>query len=244
MTIDEAKFILCAYRPSGRDAQLPAFGDALRMAGADPALGAWFARARAYDAAVAGKLRRVEPPAGLREAILAGARASGQQRGLGRGWAWASGVAAAAALAFVVFSMKTPARPDAGGAPLAAFAISDMTYARHGGRGEPAGALVAALEAKGARMPGPGQIDFDRLMDTGCRTLSFAGRDVIEVCFSRDGTLFHFYVARRDGPPGDSAERGASFISEAEGAAAAWSDRSYDYAVASKAGVDAIRRLL
>jgi hypothetical protein len=243
MTIDEARFILRAFRPGGSDAGLLAFGDALRVADADPELGAWFARSRAYDSAVAAKLRHIEPPAGLREAILAGARASGQQVGLGRAWAWAAGLAAAAALAFVVFSMKTPARPEPG-APLAAFAISDMANARHGGRGEPAGALIAALETAGARVPGPDQIDFDKLRETGCRTLSFAGRDVVEVCFSRDGAVFHLYVVRREGPPGDSAERAASFISEAAGAAAVWSDVRYDYAIASKAGVEAIRRLL
>lgn len=244
MTIEEARFILCAYRPSGSDAGLPAFGDALRMAAADPAVGEWFARSRAFDAAVAGRLRQIEPPAGLREAILAGARASGQQRSLGRGWAWAAGLAAAAALAFVVFSMKAPARPEPGAASFAAFAIGDMANAKHGGRGEPAGALIAALEANGARMPGSGQIDFDRLRETGCRTINFAGRDVLEVCFSRDGALFHLYVARRESPPGDSADNGASFISEAAGAAAVWSDSRFDYAVASKAGVEAIRRLL
>lgn len=243
MTIEEAKFILSAYRPSGSDAGSGAFAEGLRIAAADPALGDWFARSRAYDAAVAGKLRRIEPPPGLREAILAGARAGDTQVSLGRGWAWVAGLAAAAALALVLFSMKSPVRPEPG-AGLAEFAINDMANARHGGSGEPAGALIAQLETTGARIPGSERIDFDKLRQTGCRTLSFAGRDVIEVCFARDGAVFHFYVARREGPSVDFAAGAPSLIAEAAGAAAVWSDARFDYAIASKAGAEAIRRLL
>src|ERR1035438_2132394 len=131
MTIEEARFILSAYRPNGSDSDLPAFGDALRMAAGDPELGAWFARSRAHDAAVSLKLRQIEPPPGLREAILAGARVSDTQRSRAPGMAWIAGLAAAAALAIVVFSMKAPARPEAGTAALAAFAINDMANERH-----------------------------------------------------------------------------------------------------------------
>jgi hypothetical protein len=244
MTLDEAKFILSAYRPSGSDSGMAAFGDALRMASGDPALSAWFAHSRAHDAAVAGKLRQVAPPPGLREAILAGARVSDSQRSRRPGRAWIAGLAAAAAVAVVVLSMKTPVRPESGTAAFGAFAISDMAYEKHGGKGEPAGALISELETKGARMPGAEQIDFEKLRETGCRTLNLAGHDVLEVCFSRNGTQFHFYVARRDGPLGDSIARGPSFITEAAGTAAVWSDNRFDYAIATTAGAAAIRRLL
>jgi hypothetical protein len=242
MTIEEAKFILSAYRPNGRDAGLPAFEDALRMAAADPALAAWFARSRAHDAAVAQKVRGVEPPSGLREAILAGARVS-RNKGRDMSWVWLAGLGAAAALVAVVFSMKAPTRPS-GATAFAAFAISDMANERHGGKGEPASALIAQLQARGARMPTSEQIDFEKLRDTGCRTLNLAGHDVLEVCFSRDGSQFHLYVVRRDGPLGDSVARGPSFITEAAGAAAVWSDARFDYALVSNAGIAAIKSLL
>jgi hypothetical protein len=244
MTNDEAKFILSAYRPDGSDAGNAAFGDALKMAGSDPMLGSWFSLSRAHDAAVAAKLREVAPPAGLRDAILAGASVSGPRTGEGLGRAWIFGVGAAAVLAVVILSMKAPVRPGAAGAAFAGFAINDVVTAKHGGAGEPAGALVAELQTSGSKMPGAGQIDFDKLRDTGCRTISFAGRDVIEVCFVRDGTLFHLYVSRRVEPSGDSGAIGPSFISQAAGAAAAWSDRSFDYVLASTAGTEALRRLL
>jgi len=244
MTNDEAKFILSAYRPDGSDAGSVAFGDALRMAGSDPMLGSWFGLSRAHDAAVAAKLREVAPPSGLREAILAGASVSRPRRSEGLGRAWIVGLAAAAVLAFVIVSMKAPVRPEPARAAFAGFAINDMVAGKHGGTGEPAGALVAELQTSGSKMPGAGQIDFDKLRETGCRTISFAGHDVIEVCFARDGTLFHLYVSRRVDSLGDSEASAPSFISQAAGAAAAWSDRSFDYALASTAGTEAIRRLL
>jgi hypothetical protein len=240
MKSDEAKFILSAFRPDGSDSGNPAFADALKMAASDPMLGLWFERSRAHDAAVAGKLREIAPPAGLREAILAGVRVSGPRRAEGIGRGWIAGLAAAAVLAIVIVSMKQPVRPEAAGADFAGFAINDMLTAKHGGAGEPAGALVAALQTSGSRMPGADGIDFDRLKETGCRTISFAGRDVVEVCFTRKGTLFHFYVCRCQG---DTEARGPSFIAQAAGAAAVWSDRTYEYAVASTAGTEAIRRL-
>jgi hypothetical protein len=51
-------------------------------------------------------------------------------------------------------------------------------------------------------------------------------------------------VTRRDGPFGDSVAKGPSLVAQAAGAAAVWSDRSFDYVLASTAGVEALRRLL
>jgi hypothetical protein len=243
MTTQEAKFILSAFRPNGSDSSNPAFGEALQASAGDPALAEWFARSRAHDAAVAGKLGQVAAPAGLREAILAGARVSARPRGTCARLGWAVGLAAAAALAFVVVTMRAPARPEGAAAAFAGFAISDVANGRHGGTGEPSGALVASLQATGSPMPGPDRIDFERLVATGCRTLSFNGHDVIEVCFLRDGALFHLYVYRNDSPSGDFEGKGPSFIAQAAGAAAVWSDRKFDYAVATSAGADALRRL-
>lgn len=244
MTNEEAKFILGAFRPSGIDTDNPRFGDALRMAGTDPVLGQWFEKSRAYDSAVAGKLRQVAPPASLRDDILAGARQSAGPRGGARRLAWVAGLAAAALLAAVVATMKQPARPGILVPAFASFAIGDAVRDGHFGKGEPAAALVSGLQTLGAPMPSAEQIDFDRLRDTGCRTLSFAGRDVLEVCFVRNGTLFHLYVARIDPARADLSTHGPVFVEQAAGSAAVWSDHNLGFALATKAGVEAIRRLL
>jgi hypothetical protein len=243
MTNEEAKFILSAFRPNGMDTDNPRFGDALRMAGTDPILGQWLERSRAYDSAVAGKLKQVAPPPSLREAILAGARVSAGPRGGMRRLTWIAGLAAAAALAVTLLTMKEPTRPGSLVPAFASFAIADALRDGHVGHGEPSEALITGLQASGAPMPGAEQIDFDRLKDTGCRTLSFAGRDVIEVCFARDGTLFHLYIARIDPSRADLSTKGPVFIEQAGGAAAVWSDHNLGFALASKAGVEAIRRL-
>jgi hypothetical protein len=243
MTSDEAKFILSAFRPDGSDSGNPAFADALKMAGSDPMLGSWFERSRAHDAAVAAKLREVAPPAGLREAILAGARVSGPGRGEWASRAWIAGLAAAAVVAIVIVSMKAPVRPERSGADFAGFALNDMVTGKHGGTGEPTNALIASLEANGSLVPVAERIDFETLRDSGCRTVSFAGRQVIEVCFTRGGNVFHLYVARHGEAQADSGRQGPSFVTQAAGTAAFWSGQAYDFALASKAGTEALRQL-
>jgi len=245
MTTDEAKFILSAFRPSGRDTDNPPFADALRMAGSDPQLGRWLEKSRAYDAAVGAKLSQVNPPVHLRQAILAGARVSARPRGLILRYAWAAGLAAAAALVFAVLTMKGPVRDDAAMTAMAGFAIDDtLTQPAHITHGEPAAAIKASLQVEGAPMPTEAQVDFDRLRDTGCRTLRFAGHDVVEVCFARNGSEFHLYMARRHALAGANEVRVPAFIEKAGAAAVAWSDRSYDYVVVGTTGVEALRKLL
>jgi hypothetical protein len=244
MRTEEAKFILVAFRPGGGDSGDPAFADALRMATEDPLLGAWFSQSRAHDAVVTSKLREIQPPAGLRDAILAGARVGKASRPKMAGWGWVAGLAVAAGLAFAVVSFRSTARPENATTALASFAIDDMLNAKHGSHGDPAGTLVSELQADGSKMPSSDQIDFEKLRDTGCRTLNFAGHDLLEVCFARGGAEYHFYVTRRDGPLGDAVAGGPSFIAQAGGAAAVWSDARFDYAVASTAGVAALRKLL
>jgi hypothetical protein len=244
MRNEEAKFILTAYRPGGGDAGDSAFSDPLRMATEDPVLGAWFAQSRAHDTVVAAKLAEIQPPAGLRDMIIAGVRVGETNRSRGLGWGWISALAAAACVTVAVLFSRNSAPPPSATAVLANFAIDDMLHAKHGSTGAPAGVLVSELQTEGSKMPGADKIDFESLRDTGCRTLNFAGHDLVEVCFARDGAEYHFYVTRRDGPLGDSVAGGPSFIDQAGGAAAVWSDAKFDYAVASTAGVAALRRLL
>jgi len=90
-------------------------------------------------------------------------------------------------------------------------------------------------------MPGAEQIDFDRLKDTGCRTLSFAGR-MHRGGFARDGTLFHLYIARIDPSRADLSTQRAR-VHRAGGGAAAVCPTTPGFALASRRAVEAIRRL-
>ncbi len=83
---NELRLHLSARRPSGQDDADPAIADALARAGADPQTAAWAEAEKQSDASVAVKLREVQPPPGLRDTILAGARV-----GRRRWWQWFEG---------------------------------------------------------------------------------------------------------------------------------------------------------
>jgi|GEM_PF-461875 len=80
---EELRLPLSARRPGGLDDADPAIAEALAKVSNDPQLAAWAAAEQRSDACLAGKLREVQPPPGLRDTILAGARV-----GRRRWWQW------------------------------------------------------------------------------------------------------------------------------------------------------------
>ncbi len=252
MNNTEAKFILNAYRPGGPDAEDATFRAALDQAKSDPALGAWFAREQAHGSAVAAKLREITPPAGLREAILAGGRVSGESlaakpataaRAFWNQPVWLAAAAAVAVL--LVVSVSLWPKRAAANAMLTDFALVDaLEPQNHGGHGDATGAFQAALSKDTTRLAGAMPIDFGALRTNGCRTVSLAGHDVLEVCFKRDGSWFHCYVARVEDFPGARAKAEPSFTQSGKVAAVAWADGTHRFVVASVAGRAAVQRLL
>lgn len=242
MSNNEAKFLLGAYRANGRDAEDALFGAALAQARADPVLGAWFARAQTHDAAIAGKLRAVTPPAGLREAILTGARASTAKRS--RWLSPAPWLALAAGVAVLLSATVAlwPKRAAADAAHFSAFAIEDTAHERHGGHGAASGALQAVLGQPANRLGAGLAVNFAQLKATGCRTVSFAGHDVLEVCFQRDGRWFHCYIGRRSDFP--TLRANPTFTERAQLASAAWADAGHVFVVVGDSGLEAVKRLL
>jgi hypothetical protein len=244
MSNTEAKFILGAYRADGSDAGNAMFSVALAQARTDPALGAWFARAQAHDAAMAAKLREVAPPAGLREAILAGARASRAPRTERRFPTMWLALAASVAVLLTATLALWPSRAAAGTAQLSAFAIDDTAHGKHGSHGEAAGALQVLLSQPSNRLSAGLPVDFATLRATGCRTLNFAGHDVLEVCFQRDGVWFHCYIVNNADFPSMAKETATDFEQQAGFGSASWSDGVHRFVVVSSAGLDAVKRLL
>lgn len=247
MNNTEAKFVLDAYRPNGADAGDPAMAGPLAQTNVDPALGAWFAREQAHAAAIAAKLRDVTPPAGLRDAILAGAKVSAAPvtRGARPLAAWLAVAAAIVLLAAGGMAWWWPWRDAAAHGDLVAFAAKDTErHLLHGGHGAPAGELQRVLAEPTRRLATEAlPVDFTALRGSGCRVLSVGGREVLEVCFRRDGHWFHCYVARRgDFPALASAEP----VLSAHGPmhVASWADAAHVYVLATQAGRSAIGRLL
>lgn len=246
MSNDEARFVLAACRPSGRDAGDPAMAGALEQAKNDPALGAWFAREQAHGFAMAAKLREIAPPAGLREAILAGARASGGAVAPRRArWAQPVWLAAAAAVAMLLSLAAWWRLAPVGGASFEEFAVN---FVDRGFLLQKRSANLAELKSwlAGQRGPLPETLpaEFARLRALGCRKLDFQGRDVSLVCFERGGKEFHLFVLRREDGPGAPAGAAPRFSDRGKLVAAAWSDAKNHYVVVSDAEMDPVKRLL
>ncbi|HVU33171.1 MAG TPA: hypothetical protein VHE61_07030 [Opitutaceae bacterium] len=244
MSNNEAKFLLNACRPNGRDASDPAFAAAMAQARSDPALGAWFAQEQAHGAAVAAKLQEIAPPPGLREAILAGGRATQRAAAVRPRRPMVTWGALAACFAALIAASVAlwPARAPAANA-LTSFALYDVAYGRHGGRGEATAELAQQLGSPATHLSAGLPIDFSRLKNTGCRTLQVAGHSVLEVCFVRNGAEFHCYIGRAaDFHVG--APAAVQFVQQAGLTAAAWTKGSYRFVVVGGAGLDAVKRLL
>jgi hypothetical protein len=241
----EAKFILQAYRPDGADAGDPAFAAALEQTRTDPALHEWFSREQALDAAISAKLGQIQPPAGLREAILAGGRvtSSGATR---RSW-WQQPVFMAAASIAVLFALGLALWPRSAAASpdFAEFALADTMHGpRHEGHGAGSTSLQAMLSEPATRLSGGLPVDFETLRQTGCRTVSFADRPVLEVCFKRDGAWFHCYIARRADFPALAAVLTPVLADRNGASVASWADAAHVFVVVSKTGRAPLARLL
>ncbi|MBI3886747.1 MAG: hypothetical protein HY302_13600 [Opitutae bacterium] len=247
MTNDEAKFILNAYRPSGSDANDATFCAALDQAKLDPALGVWFKWQQSFDRAMTAKLGQAQPPAGLREAILAGAKLSRPETTSRRWWNQPAVVALAASVAvlFAVTAGLLGPRTAAANTGLAEFALADALHSDlHGGHGPGEAELRAMLGQPDLPLSHGLSVDFAGMRASGCRTLNYEGHDLIEVCFKRNGAWFHCYVARRVDFP-ELTDSAKPMIIDRKGAVvAAWTDEANIYLVAGKTGAAALRQLL
>jgi hypothetical protein len=237
MNTTEAKFILQARRPDGSDDADPRFSQALEQARRDPALGEWLTREQAFDASVAEKLRAVQPPADLRAAILAGARASRPVPFWRRPQVLA--MAAGVAIVFGLVAAWPAMRPAAEVDQLALGVMNEVgSAAHHAAMPVPRGELRTVLSDPATRLASGLPMDFDQLKADGCRSVKIGGRDVLEVCFERGGSGFHIYVAKRGDFKGDSAPM---FRERGTVASVAWMDAKHAYVLVSPDGAAALR---
>lgn len=247
MKNQEAKFILGAYRANGQDADDPMFAEALSQAQRDPELQGWLHQHQAFDTAVAGKLRDVVPPAELREAILAGARASRPRSAWWTNRAWLAAAAAVLIIASVsVVTTRSKSAPSL--SELTAFALQDLANAHdeHVGFPPEFAALqdqLATARSSVATAAAAG-VDLDELRRKNCRSVRIGGREVFEICFRRDGTWYHLYAARREDFAPGSARPDELLASHGEFAGTAWADAKHVYALVTSGGEAALRRLI
>jgi hypothetical protein len=242
MNNQEARFILRAYRPDGQDAGDPLFAEALVQARHDPALRRWLEREQAVDTEISRALCTVAPPPALRETILMGARAGRTQRAWWREPVWLS----AAALLVILASVggwwfnRSVSRPVGG--ELASFLLRDVAEhgPEHTGHQPALAAIQSALEESGSHLAA--RASALQLPAHGCRTIHFAGREIFEVCFERNGAWYHLYVTRSAADDGFTGE--PRFVGEGKVVAATWVAGQHSYALVASNGAEALRRLL
>ncbi|OIR07469.1 hypothetical protein GALL_104280 [mine drainage metagenome] len=237
MNNQEAKFRLSAYRPGGDDASDPAMIEALEQARRDPELGAWLERERVFDAAVAAKLSGIAPPAGLRAAILSGSRVSAR-----RPWWRSPALMALAACVTVAIGGGLIAFRARGGVPggLVALAVQDMLHGHHEGLIPQLAPFQGPLASPSAALDKGMPFDSSKLGAADCRSLSFHGHKVFELCFLRGGLVFHLYVM-----PLEGSRASGPVYSSADGlSTASWTDASHAYVLATKLGISALEKVI
>ena len=243
MNDEQIKFLLGAARPGGRDTADPAFAEALRRVAEDPKLRAWFEREQAFGTVVAEKVRAVTPPAGLREAILAGGRLSARRPW----WRRATTLAMAASLAVMITVVSAVVRltRPAAAANLPEFALkfAGRGYIGLQERSPDVEKLKAWLANRNAPLPAKIPVELAQLQGLGCRTVDFQGKNISLICFEQ-GHEFHLFVARREDFPTLLASSEPSFRANGAWASASWSDESNHYVLVSDAGEAAVRRFL
>jgi hypothetical protein len=243
MNNEQAKFILQGYRPNGADSADADVVAAMEQAKRDPALGVWFAKEQAFDAAISAKLGEVVPPAGLRDAILAGGRMSETSRPVRAWWNRPAWLAAAAGVAVLLTAGVAVWRNQAAG--LEEFALADAKLsATHGGHGHENNELQAVLNNPGTRLGQKLPISFVNLHETGCRTVSHRGHDVLELCFKRNGVWFHAYFVRKSDYPQAIAQTVPRLTDHGSISMAMWSDAEHVIVVVSKTGRKNLEALL
>jgi len=249
MKIEEAKSILQAYRPNGADANDPFFAEALELAEKDPGLRAWFADQQGFDRIMVAEFEQVKAPVDGLDRVLEAARHQNTTTPR-RAW-WSplpvGRLALAAGVVLVISATSLfwvrPKQATANSA-LAEFAIADAQHPKtHGGKGEEAAELNRVLKLPTTRLGAPLPMNFQTLRDTGCRTLKVEGRDVLEVCFKRNGVGLHCYIARKEDFPTLTAPTAPVATDKKDASIATWSDQANLYIVVTKPDRAALEKL-
>ncbi len=243
MNHHEAKFLLRARRPGVADAKDPVFAEALAETEKHPTLRAWLESEATFDRAMAAKLREIQPPPGLRDAILAGSRASQRQPAWWKKPAW---LAVAASIAVILTLTLRFRASGSSTQAFASYALQDLAVnsAEHANHRPEVAELAARFTNTSLPLPGNVKVDADELRRLGCRTLNFAGHEVFEICFKREGNWYHLYATNVKDFSRGSGDAKALFTTKGRISSTAWKDGDFAYALVTDAGADALRRLI
>lgn len=197
MDSQEAKFILQAYRPDGRDAANPVFQQALAQAKSDPSLAAWLADEQAFDTAISRKLRSVPTPHTLKPAILAGLHLSQQVRWWSQPSLWAVATSLVLLLGSIVV-LKTHQGPSMTLGEFRSHATDYVSQIELQHRSVDVNELQGWLKQQNSPSGKILPAALSKAQSIGCRTLTWNGSKVALICFQSEPELHLFIVRTSD----------------------------------------------
>lgn len=208
MTIEEAKFILQAYRPDMDPADVPALADALKLLEENDELKAWYEEEKAFDELFSAKLSAIDVPAGLESQILNQVIEKPGNVVEFPWWKQFSVLGAAASILLVLGLILAPignqARLDSQTMTVESFQ-SFASQALKNAKGFSAksqewATLVSYLNDHDTPAPTqlPGKLD--EMPPVGCMTLKLKEKPVGVVCFGKNSKSHLFVINSEDFP--------------------------------------------
>jgi len=208
MTIEEAKFLLQAYRPNSDVADIPSITEALAMLEEDAALKSWYEEEREFDELFASKLSDIEIPANLESEILKQVVSKPNKVVEFPWWKQFSFFGAAASILLALGLLLSPMGNDSTGQSTVLTVESFQTFANQALRNAKGfnakshewATLVSYLDENNT--PAPAQLP-GRIKDmppVGCMTLSLNDKPVGVVCFGKKSKSHLFVIESEDFP--------------------------------------------
>ncbi len=266
MDKEKAKIILHIYRADPSTDDDPEVKEALALAASDPELMSWFEHEQSFDRTIAGKLRSIEPPSGLKEKILAEMPISSTESGtiprLGADVIWwrrplASSFAAAACLV-LLFGVGTLLLKQSGPSlqevrepqPVDTMARYLQSVAEHTDhmvgfdfRHENLDRLRAYMNEKEAPFPVSLPAQLEKMPGMGCVSFNWEGRKVGLICFKGD-KVYHLFVTERDHFPSQKDITKPVIRQVGKYGTATWTNDLQLYILTAEGRGEDLRRLL
>ncbi|MCB1121377.1 MAG: hypothetical protein KJT03_07505 [Verrucomicrobiae bacterium] len=240
MNLDQAKFILQAYRPDQAVTDSPELEEALKLLEQSEELQQWFAEDQAFDEAFREKLSGIEVPAELTDLVLTQVVEKPGQIIEIPWWkqfsVWGAAASVLLALTLILLPSKGPQAEDNTTLAIHHFAqLADQALKSSGGfnsRSQDWGQLIQYLAEHGTPAPGklPGTVE--GAPAKGCMTLRFKDKPIGVICFGKDSTA-HLFVVRCKDFPELPAQKKPVYEEKPDAATLFWSESDKHYLMLS-----------
>ena len=207
MTLEQAKFILQAYRPGQDISELPEMQEALQLMETHPEVQQWFEEEQAFDAAFSAKLSSIEIPDNLKAETLGQVVQASDNVVEFPWWKQISVLGAVASMLLVLGLVLLPTRQS----PIQDTALTIESFQafanqtlkssqRFNSHDENWGELVKYLNKHETPAPANLPDTINNLPTVGCMALKFQNKPVGMICFGSDSKSHLFVVNSSDFP--------------------------------------------